>query len=92
MITYGIPAATATLGGIAGSEFGPVGMVVGSAAGRYAGVQMANSLNGKGLEHRHIHVEGGNLINGIPRLTKKSQTFDRINTTDLLKGGYFMSP
>lgn len=95
VITYGIPAVTATLGGIAGSEYGPVGMVAGSAAGRYAGVQLANQLNGEGLKHiknRHIHVEGGNLINGIPRLSKRSQTFDRINTADLLKGGSFASP
>ena len=95
VITYGIPAVTGTLGAIAGSYGGPVGTMAGSAAGRYAGVQLANQLNGEGLQHiknRNIHVEGGNLINGIPRLSKRSRTFDRINTADLLKGGSFASP
>ena len=94
VITHGIPAVTGTLGGIAGASGGPVGAMVGSAAGRYAGVQLANQLNGEGLNHinhRHIHVRHGGLINGIPRISKSSKTFDRINTADLLKGGSFAS-
>jgi hypothetical protein len=48
---YAIPAITGTLGGIAGSELGPVGSMAGSAGGSYLGDQI-NKAIGVGLRKR----------------------------------------
>ena len=45
LVHQGIPAVGATLGGIAGAEFGPVGSMGGAYAGRKAGEMTANKIN-----------------------------------------------
>jgi hypothetical protein len=63
---YGIPAAGATLGGIAGSELGPVGSIVGSAGGKYAGEKLASAI-GAGVRKRgRPRKVGGNLADVSP--------------------------
>ena len=69
LIHQGLPAAGATLGGIAGAELGPVGSMAGAYAGRKAGEATANKigeLHGYGLysdmkKSRNSRVKETNL-------------------------------
>ena len=100
IIAYGISAITGTLEATAGSSFGPAGTVLGSAAGSYAGKQIADQLNGSGIHHHRIHVKGGGFVKGVPKLVFTEASLDKINTNGLIHqsinghmhGGSFASP
>jgi hypothetical protein len=65
LIYKGIPIVGSTLGGIAGSEFGPVGSMAGAFAGEQAGQATANKigeLSGLGVRRRGRPKKGGALM------------------------------